>query len=199
MRKSNAPAAASPDIATLKQRIVELRARGRELQAEQVKLEQASEPDEPAGAAFDVAAAARAFAAGTSLDHPPVKMEGSRLNTVRGERVAIERAIDEINIQLGALVLERAQAELERRGAEWRALIRETATAICEVQRLHRKRERIAKEIKGPTGMTIAGEFPAMKIGGFGTGGTGFDEFLIKVCQLGIITEGEITRARTEK
>ena len=122
----------------------------------------------------------------------------TELYRVRVQREAIPKAIALIDEQLQSAARKRAELNLERRGNEIRELQRQTVLAICALQRLNRDRDRVVREVREGVPLEILGDFLAIKIGGYGHGGDapGFRAYLDLMVQIGVVTRGEIEKAR---
>ena len=120
------------------------------------------------------------------------------------ERAAIEQALERLSTMREIAYRQRAEAEYERRGDEWRELIRDTAIAICRLQALNRRRLQLSKEIKGGrvSALTLPLEFAGdWHLLGLGsdvktTVNDGSHNFIRDALKLGIVTQGEIDRER---
>ena len=185
-------------IATSGARIGALRALERTLCARQVELEQGKAQVVPPEPCVDLDAYVAALAEGK----PPLTVisqtDGSELYRVRVQREAIPKAIALIDEQLQSAARKRAELNLERRGNEIRELQRQTVLAICALQRLNRDRDRVVREVREGVPLEILGDFLAIKIGGYGHGGDapGFRAYLDLMVQIGVVTRGEIEKAR---
>lgn len=197
---------AQPELPTslgideIQARISALLAHGRKLLAEQIELEQSGATEEAPTQTVNVEELTARLLAGNdpAARASLTPTEGSRLFVIKAERQAVEKAIHALNMKLPALFAARAEREFERRGAEWRDNIHETALVIARLQKLNRSRETLAKEIRRGAPLGLPGDFPSIKIGGFGYGGTspGFTEFLELALKVGLVTPSEIEKER---
>jgi hypothetical protein len=201
LRKTKPAAPAeSPDVVpALKARLETLRQRGKALLAQEIALSAANaESVAPNGPNVAVEVLAQQLAAGQPLDRvAALRTEGTRLYEVQQERRALVRATELINDELREAMARRAKSEAERRGHEWRELIRDTALTICRLQRLNRDRARIAKEItRGVFLMPCEFQRPVGPLGPGFEPNTDIYNFLQQAQAQGIVTENEIARER---
>jgi hypothetical protein len=188
-------------IETLKARIGALRARQRELGAELLVTDAAGETVAATGG-FTRAAAER-LAAGEifeALADGGAERESAPRSAglIRAEIALIDQAIGIMDGKIRQAELRRAEDEYRRRGHEFRGNMRDTALAICALQRLNRERNQLAREIDRFNLIRIPGaNFPAVKIGGDGLGAAnGFTQFFDLVLSLGILSREELDKAR---
>jgi hypothetical protein len=123
-----------------------------------------------------------------------------RLELVRAKRTAIARAIELGSSRQFLIFMSHAENERVRRAGEWRDLIRNTALAICRLQKLSRDRLALASQIRGKAStFALPCEFPlnpGILLGLGHQGGGSAHEFLRVAIQEGFITAGEIARER---
>ena len=172
-------------------RLVELRAEEHDLRNKQISLEQSGISAERTDEHDDLEPAAYALLTGNQTP-PPLQRRLNTLAAVKRERAIVARAIS-IGEQMSRE--ERANwaalATVERMDT-WRRLVRETAVAVIELQKLNRERDEFKRALGGMPSL------PCNVNGGFllGCGVVGDEvyQFVQSVVRAGIITPGEIEK-----
>lgn len=189
---------------------------GQRLLAELIELGKRPEQDRPAPVvppeSIDVNLMARALAAGERPSAAPAKPAPQVRNSslIRQERDAVDAALKMLSQQRQALFVARAHSEMERRGAEWRALLHERGVLALKLQRANREQHKLAKEIRGKaSGFALPAEWAGSRnereaqeqtLLGFGyVNSDSTQEFLRALIAIGVLTESEICRTRGDE
>src|SRR4051794_35994250 len=179
--------------AALHHRLNELRVLERELTEEIIAIEARGACVGVSPSAPDLDAAAYMLLTGVSLQPVPTAARG--VDAVYHEREVARRAY-----ALGAALYEKERSDRQfaamvARMDEWRKLIRQTAVATLELQRLNRARQQFKKEIGGQPSLPCD-VAPRALLGSGDLVGDEAYRFLESVLAQGIMTRSEVEKSK---
>lgn len=194
-KESHSTAAPGDREASYKIRITALRERDHELTNEIIALEKlGTVRSDPIPADFESEAYRLLIGDDQSQMISPKSTQPVRdLNIVYHERSVVQRAI-ELGLQMLTLEMKDTQfTNLVARMDEWRKLVRQTAIAALELQKLNRARTKFKRDVGGQP--SVPCDLPPRALLGHGDYvGDETYRFIQGVLAAGIMTKGEVDR-----
>jgi hypothetical protein len=197
---ASAPHYPSPEqvLEALKARTAELRKLDKQLNAEQIALENSGAKSHSDGRSIALDQRALALLRGEGIEGIPLEPAGSRLTKIIEEREVIRRALELADSQAMQAGITRAVERSKARFADAVEIQRQRALAVARLDRLARQWQALEADVRGPHGAGTNG-LPLLGFAGTTFGmvqtGSALRTFLEQALRAGIVTQKELDNA----